>query len=109
MIQPKLADPARRAAALGDLATLVRRAALHTAPRDQVAALSGDAWLSFLDGGLRGDAFRSGAGRLLVDAPYRPPAAIARIERTEIDALCALVERWLRLHRRLRAAPGIAR
>jgi len=106
LIRARLADPARRAPALADLAELVRRSALQGAPRERVAALSGEAWLAFLDAGVGGDAFRAGAGRLLAVAPYRPPAAIAQLDAAELQTLCALVARWLRSHRRLRAAPA---
>lgn len=98
-IRTELADPARRAFALAELATLVRRAALHVAPRERVASLSGDAWVAFLDAGVGGESFRSSTGRLILTAPYQPAAAIARIPRADLDALCLLVGRWLRAHR----------
>ena len=36
---------------------------------------------------------------LIIAAPYQPAARIAQIPQAELDALCGLVERWLRTHR----------
>lgn len=99
-IRVPLSDSARRGAALTELAALLRRAALHVAPRERVAALSGDAWLAFLDEGVGGHAFRGDAGRLILSAPFQPVEAVARIPATELDALCRIAERWLKAHRR---------
>jgi len=103
-IRTDFADPSRRASALTELAALVRRVALHAAPRERVAALSGDAWLAFLDAGVGGDAFRSDAGRVMTSAPYQRADTIAKIPRADLDALCQLVERWLRKHQVTRDA-----
>ena len=56
-----------------EVSELVRRAMLAYAPREDVAGLTGDAWLSWLDTGLANPTFETGAGRALVDAPYRNP------------------------------------
>jgi hypothetical protein len=98
-IRGALADPGQRGAAPAELAALLRRAALHVAPRERVAALSGDAWLAFLDAGMGGDAFRGDAGRLVVTAPFQPAAAVARIPDADLAALFRIAERWLETHR----------
>lgn len=59
-------DEARQVAALS---TLLRRAALRFAP--QAASLQGEAWLHFLDADDPAKPFSEGAGRLLLDGPYR--------------------------------------
>ncbi len=56
---------------LRDLAVLMRRACLSAYPREDVAGLTGDAWLEFLDRQLGDRRFSEGPGRLLLDAPYR--------------------------------------
>ncbi|MBN8482894.1 MAG: DUF4381 domain-containing protein, partial [Xanthomonadales bacterium] len=71
----------------GDLSNLLRRAARVLDPA--AAALPGEAWLRFLDGRVGGDAFACGAGRVLVDAPWRKSAEL------DADALVALVRDWL--------------
>lgn len=58
-----------------DVSALLRRAMLAYAPRADVAGLTGAAWLEWLDSGLDKPAFADGAGRALVDLPYRRPGA----------------------------------
>lgn len=79
---------------LARLTVLVRRTALATFPRDQIAPLVGPAWLSFLDRSYGGEEFSHGVGRLLVSGPYRqlPP------EGAELQSLVLLVRRWIRGH-----------
>ncbi len=73
-----------------DLSTLLRRVALSCSPRAEVAGLTGDAWLDFLDRGVAGSrfhkAFSTGVGRALVEAPYR---AAVKIEGAALLKLCA--------------------
>jgi hypothetical protein len=71
-----------------ELATLLRRAAMSRHPREQVAGLTGRAWLEFLDDEAR--QFSNGVGRCLVTAPYR------RGESVDFPALLKLCESWLR-------------
>jgi len=76
------------------LSMLVRRTALAAFLREQVAPLSGTAWLAFLDGTSSVTEFSCGPGRWLASAPYA---------RTEPDddqrsALIALIRRWIRGH-----------
>jgi len=76
-----------------ELSVLMRRIAVTLYPRREVARLTGEAWLEFLDRPLRGtkepEAFRSGIGRVLLEAPYNP--------RCQVDgkALLKLTERWI--------------
>ena len=55
------------------LSQLLRRAMLAYAPRDEVAGLTGQDWLEWLDRGLEGQPFTSGAGRLIGTLPYARP------------------------------------
>ncbi|WP_197489521.1 DUF4381 domain-containing protein [Bradyrhizobium sp. DOA1] len=79
---------------LADLAILVRRTALTAFPREEVAPLFGPAWLAFLDRSYGGKDFSEGVGRLLANGPYQrvPPT------QEEVEALVALVRRWIRGH-----------
>lgn len=72
------------------LSRLLRRAALCHFPRGECAGLSGEAWLAFLDRPFADNPFSEGAGRCLLEAPYRPA--------TEIDsrALIELARRWIK-------------
>lgn len=51
---------------------LLRRTARERWGWRRVAALTGEAWLAFLDEGVSGSPFREGPGRALARAPYRP-------------------------------------
>lgn len=68
--------------AAGDLAAVLKRAALAAFPREQVASLTGAAWLSFLDRTGSTTAFSQGAGRWIWQWTYAdgksPPASSLR-------------------------------
>ncbi|MGH8123563.1 MAG: DUF4381 domain-containing protein [Rudaea sp.] len=76
-------DPPVLAAALS---AFLRRLSLTDAPAS--AALSGNAWLEYLDKRIASDEFSAGVGRALIEAPYRAhthydaPALIALVRRT---------------------------
>jgi hypothetical protein len=72
------------------LSELLRRAAQRYAPA--AATLHGEDWLAFLDADDAEQPFRSGAGRLLLDGPYR-----AQVDAAEATALAEVVR--LRLDR----------
>ena len=77
----------RRLAA--ELSVLLRRLCLSRLPREQVAGLTGHAWLRKLDSQLPGDHFQNGIGRVLVEAPYASHAEL------DGEALLQLCERWV--------------
>jgi hypothetical protein len=60
-----------------ELSELLRRSMLAYAPRGEVAGLTGDRWLEWLDQGLPDKPFTQGAGRYLESLPYRSPESIA--------------------------------
>lgn len=72
---------------------LLRRFALACYPRRQVAALSGEAWLAFLESHSSGGGFAAGPGRALLRAPYAPRSELDR------DALAVLARGWIRRQR----------
>lgn len=78
-------------AALAALQILLRRVALASAPRPEVASLTGDGWTHFLaDAGARfGDLAPDFAGDLAL-APYRPVAAY------DGTAALAAARAWIR-------------
>ena len=55
------------------LSELMRRSMLAYAPRTEVARLTGDTWLRWLDRGLSDAPFSSGVGRMLESLPYQRP------------------------------------
>lgn len=74
------------------LSQLLRRVAISRYPQAEVASLTGEAWLAFLDRTLgdEGTPFQKGAGRALLIGPY---AASAEFDSTALLALC---EQWIR-------------
>jgi len=100
------ADAYRREALreLGEIETaperlpeLLKRVALVAYPRTEVAELSGDAWLGFLDGTLGTTEFTQGVGRLLPEVAYGtdPVGAMDSGKRKD---LFELARRWIRRH-----------
>ena len=82
------------------LSVLMRRVATTRFPAAEVASLSGEQWLLFLDRYIKkGNAFQQGAGRLLADAPYRAK----HVNIPEVETLLKLCDRWVS------ALPGGAR
>ena len=73
-----------------ELSVLMRQVALSMHPRRNVAGLTGEAWLRFLDQRLGSDLFRCGAGRVLITAPYRAA------DSADIRSCMQVCEQWLR-------------
>lgn len=82
------------------LPELLKRVALAAYPRVQVAELSGDAWLGFLDGTLGTTDFTRGIGHWLPELAYDPGAA-GRMSEKENKSLFGLAARWIRGHQRV--------
>jgi hypothetical protein len=77
-----------------EVSELLRRTMLAYAPRADVAGLTGDAWLAWLDRDLDEPRFREGPGRKLLDLPYRNPETVA--DDMDIDGMLAAVRERLR-------------
>jgi hypothetical protein len=56
-----------------ELSELLRRSMLAYAPRGEVAGLTGDRWLEWLDRGLEDKPFTEGSGRKIETLPYVRP------------------------------------
>lgn len=80
--------PESAAARIADISLFLRRAGKRYAPAQHT--LRDDAWLQFLDDDDAARPFSSGAGRILVDGPYRADVAPA-----DVDALAQLVRERL--------------
>ena len=55
------------------ISELLRRGMLAYAPREEVAGLTGEAWLKWLDKGMSVPYFHTEGGRSLMTLPYRNP------------------------------------
>lgn len=73
-----------------DISILLRRLSISAYPREESASLTGERWLQHLDRPLPEKPFTSGAGRILIDAPYR-----REVRMDEIDPLFKLCETWI--------------
>jgi hypothetical protein len=67
----------------------LRRVALQRYPQEEVASLTGSAWLEFLDATGGDGEFRNGAGQVLETGPYRQ-----RLQDVAVDSLLALARSW---------------
>ena len=83
--------------ALADLDVLLKRVALAAYPRVDVASLTGEAWLRFLDRSANTTQFSTGHGRALADLPYAT-AGDRRTAGTDGRALAAAARAWIRNH-----------
>jgi len=88
-------DHLRRTVA--DISQLLRRSARQLTALNNdanaVAGLTGSAWLSWLDRRWDRDDFSQGAGRILIDAPYRNDFS----HRNDLSELFSLCRTWLEL------------
>ena len=71
------------------LSELLRRGMLAYADRDEVAGLTGEAWLEWLDRGMPLPYFHTEGGKSLLQLPYRDPAG--DFSDVDIDALISAV------------------
>ena len=95
-IEVALNDAQRRTAALAAIPSLIKRTSLAAAPRERVAALSGDEWLAFLKR-TRGR-FDERSGALLTLVSYAPAEQIASITPLEIETLLSVTRDWIQRH-----------
>lgn len=77
-----------------NLSELLRRSMLAYAPRSEVAGLTGESWLAWLDRGLEERPFTTGAGRRIETLPYQRPESID--DDTDIAGLIDVVRQRLR-------------
>jgi hypothetical protein len=98
VIERELKQPEKRAKALAEIPVLLKRTSLSAFPRSDVAGLSGEKWLAFLDKTMGGREFREGEGHLLPELAYAPGARISKLSDEMIGKLLELVRLWIKRH-----------
>lgn len=81
------------------LSELLKRTALAAYGRGEVASLSGQPWLDFLDGRLGRPLFAGENGRLLLLGSYAPRTQLDGLSQAQVRDLCGAVRAWLAGHR----------
>ena len=71
--------------------TLLRQLAMQYYPRTKIASLAGNKWLQFLDESGDTQGFSRGAGRILIEAPYRLEKQINNLNTHEF---ITLIKNW---------------
>lgn len=79
---------------LADVSILLRRVAIMKFPRQQVAALTGRGWLSFLDLHGGGGEYCNGVGSVLAEGPYARNVEAG--DEVDKDALLLLTRKWIK-------------
>ena len=96
----ELAGDDTRPRAVRGMAVLLKRTALAAWPRREVAGLTGEPWLSFLQTNHTGSPFPSGPLRRLAGLAHAPDREIRRASEEDIRKMAAAVEDWICRHRR---------
>ena len=74
------------------LQKLLKRAALTSFPREEVASLTGEAWVQFLDRTTGSHNFSIGEAEVLIDGTYRPDISV------DIETLHRVAKSWIQKH-----------
>jgi hypothetical protein len=98
-MEQALQGPFAGAGVLVELPALIKRTALACFPRTQVADLSRDAWLAFLDRTYGGKDFVDGPGRLLPVLAYQSSSELSNVAEEDARALVSLARTWIREHK----------
>ncbi len=77
---------------LTELQALLKRTALTSFPREEVASLTGEAWVAFLDHSTGTHEFSMGDAEVLIDGNYNPNAKIY------VENVHSIAEHWIRKH-----------
>jgi len=86
----ELAQLQQQQQSLAQLSMLMRRVCLALFPKHNCQQLTGDAWLAFLDRGVKQPLFSQGAGRNLIEWPYQASTPATSHE------LFGLCQRWIK-------------
>ncbi|MES5047036.1 DUF4381 domain-containing protein [Rhizobium nepotum] len=95
VIEERLRDPAARREGLRDIAEILKRTALAAWPRSEVASLSGNAWIRFLE---EHDDDGRMLQRLVDDFEYRGAGLDADLPSDVCSELVVAARNWIERH-----------
>lgn len=93
-----LASGDRRTEAVVAMAVVLKRTALSVWPREDVASLTGDRWLAFLEDVAPGTGFNAADGAVLERVAYAEIGE-GTITKEQARVLMRMTRRWVRCHR----------
>jgi hypothetical protein len=70
---------------------LLRQLAITHYPRSDIASLTGSSWLHFLDRSGKTHDFSKGAGRILIEAPYRA----GKLQNLNLEEFIPMIRKWV--------------
>ncbi len=97
-IGDQMRSPQTRTAGIRQLSVLLKRVALAAYPRAEVASLTGNKWIGFLDQHISGDLFFKGPGQVLAAAMAEPNPG-EDLTDSDCDGMIQAVRRWITDHR----------
>ncbi len=98
-IEELLLQPEKRAETLTAIPVLLKQTALKRYPRSEIAQLSGERWLAFLDKTYEGTDFIQGAGQLLPKITYQKDVNHEYGKDEEYKELMTLIRTWIKTHK----------
>ncbi len=97
-LEQELQARGQRLQVLRKIPVLLKRTALSAFPRIEVAGLSGERWLSFLDHTTGGKDFAEGPGRLLRDLAYLPVSRVEALSEEGVATVFRVARLWVEQH-----------
>jgi len=97
-IEEQVRSAQTRTLGIRELSVLLKRVALAAYPRTEVASLTGNKWLGFLDQHMGGDLFSEGPGQVLATAMAKPNPG-ADLTDSDCNGMIQAVRRWITRHR----------
>jgi hypothetical protein len=77
---------------IAEINILLRQLSVNYYPRSSIANLTGYDWLNFLDKSGQTQGFTKGAGRILIEAPYKS----GETENLNLDEFIVLIRKWVK-------------
>ncbi len=97
-IEEQIKSPQTRTAALRQLSILLKRVALAVYPRCEIASLTGNSWIAFLDQSMGGNSFSKGPVKVITSTMFEEDPG-ADLTTSDCNQIIQTVRRWITSHR----------